>query len=89
MNDLSAAGVIGGIREMGRRIPDDVAVVGFDDVAVAAHTDPPLTTIRQPMREMGVAATEMLLAALRGAPLPSEPTVLETSLVIRGSTVPR
>jgi len=88
MNDLSAAGVLAGIRELGRRVPEDVAVVGFDDVAVAAHTDPPLTTIHQPMREMGQAAARILLVALGGAPMPSEPTVLDTRLVVRGSTVP-
>ena len=86
MNDLSAAGVIAGIRESGRTVPGDVAVIGFDDVEVAVHTDPPLTTIRQPMHEMGVTAARLLLAALAGAPLPAVPTVLPTSLVVRGST---
>ena len=88
MNDLSAAGVIAGIRELGRRVPQDVAVIGFDDVTVAAHTDPPLTTIRQPMREMGETAARLLLSALAGSPLPDVPTVLGTSLIVRGSTVP-
>ena len=87
MNDLSAAGVIAAIRESGRTMPGDVAVIGFDDVEVAVHTDPALTTIRQPMHEMGATAAELLLAALAGAPLPAEPTVLPTSLVVRGSTV--
>ena len=87
MNDLSAAGVIAGIRESGRTMPGDVAVIGFDDVEMAVHTDPPLTTIRQPMREMGAAAAGLLLAALAGAPLPAEPTVLPTSLVVRESTI--
>ncbi len=88
MNDLSAAGVLAGIRESGRMVPDDVAVIGFDDVEVAVHTDPRLTTVHQPIREMGATAASMLLAALAGAPLPVEPTVLETTLVVRGSTVP-
>jgi LacI family transcriptional regulator len=87
MNDLSAAGVLAGIAESGRTVPGDVAVVGFDDVEVAVHTNPALTTIRQPMREMGATAAGLLLAALAGAPLPAEPTVLPTSLVVRGSTV--
>jgi LacI family transcriptional regulator len=82
-----SSSVLARSRELGRRIPGDVAVIGFDDVDVAAHTDPPLTTVRQPMREMGVTAAQLLLAALSGAPLPSEPTVLATRLVIRGSTV--
>lgn len=88
MNDLSAAGVLAGIRELGLIVPADVAVVGFDDIAVAAHTDPALTTVHQPMRAMGAAAAGLLLAALGGAPLPSEQTVLPTRLVVRGSTVP-
>jgi len=86
MNDLSAAGVIAGIRESGRAVPDDVSVVGFDDVSVAAHTDPPLTTVRQPMHEMGRTAAAMMLSALTGVPLPTEPIVLKTSLIVRGST---
>ena len=50
------------VREGGRRVPQDVAVVGFDDIPLAAHTEPPLTTVHQPMREMGEAAARMLLA---------------------------
>ncbi|HYN71102.1 MAG TPA: substrate-binding domain-containing protein [Nakamurella sp.] len=64
MNDLSAAGVIAGIRESGRTVPGDVAVIGFDDVEVAVHTNPALTAIRRPMHEMGATAAGLLLAAL-------------------------
>lgn len=88
MNDLSAAGVVAGVREHGLRVPEDVAVIGFDDVAIASHTDPPLTTIRQPMRDMGATAARLLLAALRGKPLAQTRTVLDTELIVRGSTVP-
>ncbi len=87
MNDLSAAGVIAVLRESGRTMPGDVAVIGFDDVEMAIHTDPPLTTIRQPTHEMGATAAGLLLAALAGAPLPAGPTVLPTNLVVRTSTV--
>jgi LacI family transcriptional regulator len=85
-NDLSAAGAMQALRESGRRVPDDIAVVGFDDVPAAAHTDPPLTTVRQPLRQMGAAAARMLLSQLNGAPIPPEPNVIPTTLVIRGST---
>jgi LacI family transcriptional regulator len=84
-NDLTAVGVLDGLRAAGRKVPDDVAVVGFDDIDIAAHTSPALTTIRQPSREMGEAAATMLLAHLAGEAPPSEPLVLPTSLVVRES----
>ena len=84
-NDLTAVGVLDGLRAAGRAVPDDVAVIGFDDIAIAAHTQPALTTIRQPSHDMGEAAATMLLAHLAGAPMPTEPLVLPTSLVIRES----
>jgi LacI family transcriptional regulator len=85
-NDLSASGALQAIREAGLRVPDEVAVVGFDDLPLAAHTDPPLSTVRQPLREMGEAAAGMLMAHLDGAPLPDTPTVIPTSFVVRAST---
>jgi LacI family transcriptional regulator len=85
-NDLSAVGAMLAVRESGRRVPDDIAVVGFDDVPAAAHADPPLTTVRQPLRQMGAAAARMLLAHFAGAPMPMEPNVIPTTLVVRGST---
>jgi LacI family transcriptional regulator len=84
-NDLMAVGVLDGLRAAGRSVPADVAVVGFDDIAVAAHTQPALTTIRQPSREMGEAAATMLLNHLAGQPLPDEPEIVPTSLVVRDS----
>jgi LacI family transcriptional regulator len=66
-------------------VPADVAVVGFDDISIAAHTQPALTTVRQPSREMGEAAATMLLAHLAGEALPTEPLVVPTSLVVRES----
>jgi len=84
-NDLSALGVLRALRGHGRSVPDDVSVVGFDDVPIASHAEPPLTTIRQPLREMGVAAARMLLSHFGGAPLPEKPLVLPTSLVVRQS----
>jgi LacI family transcriptional regulator len=84
-NDLMAVGVLDALREAGRRVPDDVAVIGFDDIPIAAHTQPALTTVRQPSREMGEAAARMLLSRLQGAELPTEPLIVPTSLVIRES----
>jgi LacI family transcriptional regulator len=84
-NDLMAVGVLDALRAAGRTVPDDVAVIGFDDIAIAAHTQPALTTVRQPSREMGEAAATMLLSHLDGEPMPAEPLVLPTSLVVRES----
>jgi LacI family transcriptional regulator len=85
-NDLSAVGAMQAVRESGRRVPDDIAVVGFDDVPAAAHADPPLSTVRQPLRQMGSAAARILLSHFAGVPMPPEPTVIPTTLVVRGST---
>ncbi|HEX2133131.1 MAG TPA: LacI family DNA-binding transcriptional regulator [Actinophytocola sp.] len=84
-NDLMAVGVLDALRAAGRTVPDDVAVIGFDDIAIAAHTRPALTTVRQPSREMGEAAATMLLDHLTGIALPDTPRVVPTSLVVRES----
>ncbi len=87
-NDISAIGAIQALREAGRRIPEDVSVVGFDDIQSAAFQNPGLTTVRQPLREMGVIAAETLLrriTAPANAPYPKE-IVVEPSLVVRAST---
>lgn len=83
-SDLMAAGALTTLRAAGRRVPDDVAVGGFDDSSVATSTLPPLTTIRQPLAEMANATINLLLARLDGAEKP-EPVVLPTELVIRES----
>jgi len=88
-NDLSAAGALKALGEAGLRVPQDVAVVGFDDVPLAQHTTPTLTTVRQPMRGMGQAAARLLIAHFEGAALPEEPHIVPTELVIRGSTDPQ
>ncbi|WP_194895096.1 LacI family DNA-binding transcriptional regulator [Catenulispora pinisilvae] len=88
-NDLSAAGALQALREAGIAVPGDVAVVGFDDVEFTALTEPPLTTVRQPLRELGATAARMLTAHLGGEALPTEPVVIPTDFVIRGSTAPK
>lgn len=85
-NDVMAAGAMAVLRGAGLRIPEDVAVVGFDDLPLAAQTDPPLTAVHQPIREMGQTAARMLLAACAGTPPPDEPIVLPTSFTVRTST---
>ncbi|HKB18728.1 MAG TPA: LacI family DNA-binding transcriptional regulator [Candidatus Dormibacteraeota bacterium] len=84
-NDMMAFGAMRALRSAGRLIPDDVAVVGFDDVPASAMTHPPLTTIRQPLYEMGRTAASMVMAAVRGEPI-AQRIELPTSLVIRESS---
>ncbi|MEO3859456.1 LacI family DNA-binding transcriptional regulator [Acrocarpospora sp. B8E8] len=80
-SDMMAFGAMQTLRHAGRRVPDDVAVVGFDDVASAVYTDPPLTTVRQPTLQMGRELARLLLT-----PDAESPVVLPTELVIREST---
>jgi len=85
-NDMQALGVYQAAREAGLRIPDDLSVVGFDDVPVVALVDPPLTTIHQPLAEMAVAATELALTLARGEKAPQIGVEIATTLVVREST---
>lgn len=82
-NDNMAAGAMRVLRESGRGVPTDVAVVGFDDLAIAAHTDPPLTTVHQPIQALGREMTRMLVALLAGQQ--PTPLILPTRLIVRGS----
>ena len=72
--------------EAGLRIPADIAVVGFDDIDVAALIPPGLTTVAQDKVGFGTAAAEALIAMLHGGEDPPEPTALPTTLIVRGST---
>lgn len=87
-NDISAIGAIRALREAGRRIPEDVSVIGFDDIQSAAFQNPSLTTIRQPLREMGMSAAETLLKRIACGPKDDYPRsiIAEPELVIRAST---
>jgi LacI family transcriptional regulator len=84
-NDLMAVGAISGVRKRGWRVPEDLAIIGFDDIALASFTNPPLTTIAQPKYEMGVLAAQMLMERIRDKDMPSRRHLLETALVVRGS----
>jgi DNA-binding LacI/PurR family transcriptional regulator len=87
-NDWMALGAIEAIVSRGLSVPYDVAVVGVDDISQAAHTHPPLTTVRIPKREMARVATEMLLRYVQGTDIPEEPLKILVSphLKIRQST---
>ncbi|GHH43854.1 LacI family DNA-binding transcriptional regulator [Streptomyces candidus] len=85
-SDLMAAGVLHTLRAAGRRVPEDVAVVGFDDTPFARHTDPQLTSVHQPVEEMGRTMVRMLLQDIDGRDAAWRHVVLRTTLVRRAST---
>ncbi len=82
-NDNMAAGALRALRAAGRSVPADVAVVGFDDLAIAERTEPPLTTVRQPVRALGREMTRMLVASIAGDD--PHPLILQTTLIRRES----
>ncbi|MEV6652402.1 LacI family DNA-binding transcriptional regulator [Streptomyces sp. NPDC051219] len=85
-SDVMAAGARQVLRETGRRIPDDVALVGFDDSAVARHMDPALTSVRQPIEEMGRTMVGVLLQEIAGRADDRPQIMLPTELVVRASS---
>jgi LacI family transcriptional regulator len=87
-NDQQALGVYEAARQRGLRIPQDLSVVGFDDLPVVRWVSPPLTTVRQPLAEMGRAAAEMLSDLVDSVPLRSRRHELSTELITRESTGP-
>jgi DNA-binding LacI/PurR family transcriptional regulator len=86
-SDVVAFGAIAAIREARLRVPDDISLVGFDDIALAAFFDPPLTTVRLPAFDLGLAAGTALLDRIAGRPVPDR-TLLPTELIVRSSTAP-
>jgi LacI family transcriptional regulator len=86
-NDLTAIGALRGIRQYGLRVPEDISVVGFDDIQMAEYTEPPLTTVRLQQSEVASLACNALLQLIRTPGMGSELGV-STSLVIRASTAP-
>jgi LacI family transcriptional regulator, xylobiose transport system transcriptional regulator len=87
-NDLQALGVYEAARQVGVRIPDQLSVIGFDDIAYARWCGPALTTVRQPFAEMGAKAAGLVLALAAGQPLPQTRAEVETTLIVRDSTAP-
>lgn len=86
--DATALGVLEAARRAGLRVPEDLSVVGFDDTEVAQHSSPPLTTVRQPIRDMGAVAMEAIAALLEDPAAVPKRIQLETELVVRSSTAP-
>ena len=87
-NDFTAIGAMTAIKEFGLRIPQDIAIVGFDDIPVAVHTFPRLTTVRQPTLKQGSIAAEMLLKRIESAEPPErDEQILQCELIIRESTI--
>lgn len=87
-NDLMAIQTIQVAQSLGLRVPEDLSVIGFDNIPESAMATPALTTIAQPLRSLGQTAMQLLLALLRGEDVPSRHVQLATDLVLRGSTAP-
>jgi LacI family transcriptional regulator len=87
-NDIAAIGAIRAFRDHNIRVPEDVSIVGFDDIQGAAYHNPSLTTIRQPLHNMGTTAARVLLQRLRGMKDYPEQIAIVPELIIRESTLP-
>ena len=87
-SDVLALGSIRAARRLGLEVPRDVSVVGFDDSALMTCTDPPLTTVRQPIEMMGQAAVDLLVNQIEGTGVQRDELLFEPELVVRGSTAP-
>lgn len=87
-SDSQAVGVIEAARRFGLRVPDDLSVTGYNDVTPTAWSSPPLTTVRQPLREMGRAALRLLVQQAEGRALDFQHIEFATELVVRDSTAP-
>jgi LacI family transcriptional regulator len=85
-NDLMALGVLACIRARGLRVGIDVAVAGFDDIPAAEYANPPLTTVHQPIYEIGQRLARMLIGLIQGQPPAESQLVLTPALVIRESS---
>ncbi|MEL7234437.1 MAG: LacI family DNA-binding transcriptional regulator [Chloroflexota bacterium] len=88
LTDVTAVGVMHAAIDMGIRVPDELSIVGYDDLPIASYTMPKLTTVRQPLLEMGEMAVNFLMRSIENPDAPSERAVLETRLVERQSTAP-
>jgi LacI family transcriptional regulator len=85
-NDLLAIGLMQELQAGGMQVPDQISIVGFDDIFGADFTTPALTTVRSPLRECGTRAVTILLDVLHGHDAPAGPVSVETELVVRGSS---
>jgi LacI family transcriptional regulator len=87
VNDMSAIGAHGALLERGLRIPQDVALVGYNDIPLASRLEPPLTTLRVPIKEFGSLSAEMLIERIQTGRTTRQRVVLQPELIVRGSTV--
>ncbi len=85
-NDVSAIATIDAAARLGLTVPGEVSVVGFDNIPESALCTPPLTTVSQPIRQMGARSIELLIRLIRGEPAEHTHVTLATELVVRGST---
>jgi len=85
-SDVVAIGAMQAVKQRGLRIPQDIAIIGFDDIPMAGHLDPPLTTIRLPAYGIGWAAAERAIRLILGEELETQGVLLDTELIIRQST---
>jgi LacI family transcriptional regulator len=85
-NDLMAVGAVCAAAQAGLRVPDDLSVIGFDDIALAAYCNPPLTTIAQPKQQTGELAARLLMQRIADPSRPLQREILQPSLCLRQST---
>jgi DNA-binding LacI/PurR family transcriptional regulator len=85
-SDITAVGAIRAIQESGLRVPEDIAIVGFDDIPMPTLTSVQLTTVRQPVEGLGEAAVNLLIELIENGIQPHRHTILETELVVRSSS---
>ena len=85
-NNLMTLGALQAIHERGREIPEDIALVGFDDMPWATSLQPPLSTVAQPTRELGCTAAELLLSRIQDSQRATRHVILETRLIVRASS---
>ncbi|MEM6530403.1 MAG: LacI family DNA-binding transcriptional regulator, partial [Chloroflexota bacterium] len=88
LTDVTAVGVMHAAIDMGVRVPDELSIIGYDDLPIASYTMPKLTTVRQPLLEMGEMAVNFLMKSIENPGVLSERAVLQTRLVVRQSTAP-
>ncbi len=86
VSDKTAVGALEAIKDAGLKVPDDISIVGFDDVADSSHTVPPLTTVHVPKGEMGILAMRQLIDTINGETEMPVRTCVYASLVVRNST---
>ncbi|MEO0562879.1 MAG: substrate-binding domain-containing protein, partial [Chloroflexota bacterium] len=88
LTDVTAVGVLHAAKELGVSIPQDVSVMGYDDLPIASYMLPALTTVRQPLTQMGEVAADLLLESIRNPDFEPQKAVLTTQLIVRHSTAP-